>query len=89
MNRIHDRKIVYKEFKPGTKVLLFNSCFKLFPGKLKSRWMAYTIMEFFPYGTVEIKCESSRYTLSVNGHHLKIYNEREIAPYTIETISVF
>ncbi|KAK4856265.1 hypothetical protein QYF36_015841 [Acer negundo] len=32
------------------------SMLKLFPGKLKSRWMGlYTITEIFPYGTVEIE----------------------------------
>ncbi|CAN6694807.1 unnamed protein product [Malus baccata var. baccata] len=33
----HDSQILWKEFQPGQKVLLFSSRLKLFPGKLKSR----------------------------------------------------
>ncbi|XP_074318543.1 uncharacterized protein LOC141655356 [Silene latifolia] len=36
--RWHDKKILNKEFQIGDKVLLFNSRYKLFPGKLRSRW---------------------------------------------------
>ena len=38
MKRIHDKKILRKSFEPGQKVLLYNSCLHLFPGKLRSRW---------------------------------------------------
>ena len=35
----HDKRINLKEFKPGDKVLMFNSRVKLFKhGKLKSKW---------------------------------------------------
>ena len=35
----HDKRIKQKEFKPGDKVLLFNSRVKLFGhGKLRSKW---------------------------------------------------
>ena len=34
----HDRKIKKKEFAAGDKVLLYNSRFKLFLGKLRSKW---------------------------------------------------
>jgi len=33
----HDRKLLKREFHPGQQLLLFNSRFKLFPGKLKSK----------------------------------------------------
>ena len=33
----HDKHITWKEFEAGQQVLLFNSCLKLFPVKLKSR----------------------------------------------------
>nr|GEW53741.1 hypothetical protein [Tanacetum cinerariifolium] len=36
--RIHDSKIKNRVFNVGDKVLLFNSCLKIFSGKLKSRW---------------------------------------------------
>ncbi|KAK8957227.1 hypothetical protein KSP39_PZI000978 [Platanthera zijinensis] len=36
----HDKKIKHpKDFKPGDQVLLYNSRLRLFPGKLKSRWI--------------------------------------------------
>ena len=35
----HDKHIDRKEFEAGQQVLLFNSRLKLFPGKLKSRWL--------------------------------------------------
>ncbi|GJU73087.1 integrase, catalytic region, zinc finger, CCHC-type containing protein [Tanacetum coccineum] len=42
--RIHDAKIMNKDFHEGEEVLVFNSRLKLFPGKLKSRWYGpYTV----------------------------------------------
>ena len=35
--KLHDQKILRKEFKAGEQVLLYNSKIKLFQGKLKSR----------------------------------------------------
>ncbi|XP_060963705.1 uncharacterized protein LOC133033117 [Cannabis sativa] len=52
----HDQGLVRKEFQPGQQVLLFNSRLKLFPGKLKSRWLGpFTVVKVFPYGAVELK----------------------------------
>jgi len=34
----HDKKLLMKDFRPGKRVLLFNSRLKLFPGKLKSKY---------------------------------------------------
>jgi len=88
VKRIHDQRITFKEFKPGMKVLLFNSRYKLFPGKLKSRWSGpFTVTKVFPYGTVEIMNERTGYTFSVNGQRLKIYTEGMI-PHTVETTLV-
>ncbi|XP_019228284.1 PREDICTED: uncharacterized protein LOC109209467 [Nicotiana attenuata] len=36
MKMIHCRNILERNFKPGDTVLLYNSCLRLFPGKLKS-----------------------------------------------------
>ncbi|CAJ2653673.1 unnamed protein product [Trifolium pratense] len=53
--RYHDAKLVPKEFHEGQLVLLFNSRFKLFPGKLKSKWSGpFVVKEVFPHGAVEI-----------------------------------
>ena len=35
----YDAKLSRKEFQVGEKVLLFNSKLRLFPSKLKSRWL--------------------------------------------------
>ncbi|XP_076947941.1 uncharacterized protein LOC143620027 [Bidens hawaiensis] len=39
LKMVHDAKIRNKTFKVGQKVWLYNSRLKLFPGKLKSKWM--------------------------------------------------
>ncbi|XP_074278580.1 uncharacterized protein LOC141602173 [Silene latifolia] len=51
----HDKKILKKEFKISDKVLLFNSHFKLFPGKLRSRWSGpFTVTNVNKFGSVEV-----------------------------------
>lgn len=40
----HDKHIQRKTFTPGQKVLLYNSTFHLFPGKLHSRWSVLGII---------------------------------------------
>ena len=63
----HDKHIVHKEFKPGQRVLLFNSRLRLFPGKLKSRWSGPSeITQVLPYGVVEI-IHPEKGTFKVNG----------------------
>ena len=72
--RIHDSKIRGKSFKPGMKVLLFDSRLRLFPGKLRSRWSGpYELVEVFPYGTLELKDPKSQRTFKVNGQICKQY----------------
>ncbi|KAK4843586.1 hypothetical protein QYF36_010276 [Acer negundo] len=73
--RWHDKRIEVKKLQVGQKVLLFNSRLKIFPGKLKSRWMGpYTITEIFPYGAVEIE-DDKKERFKVNGQRLKIFWE--------------
>ena len=68
----HDRKIQKNEFSPGDKVLLYNSRFKLFPGKLKSKWEGpYEVEEAFASGAV--KLTGKKDTWIVNGQRLKPY----------------
>nr|GFC36097.1 reverse transcriptase domain-containing protein [Tanacetum cinerariifolium] len=46
--RIHDSKIKNRVFNVGDRVLLFNSRFKIFLGKLKTRWSGpFTIAKVF------------------------------------------
>nr|GEU62748.1 reverse transcriptase domain-containing protein [Tanacetum cinerariifolium] len=52
--KLHDSKIKNRIFNVGDQVLLFNSRFKIFSGKLKTRWSGpFTITRVFPYGTIE------------------------------------
>ncbi|XP_050133072.1 uncharacterized protein LOC126609111 [Malus sylvestris] len=72
----HDSQFLRKEFQPGKKVLLFSSRLKLFPGKLKSRWIGtYLVSKVFSHGAVEITNEDQGNTFKVNGHRLKPYVE--------------
>ncbi|KAJ9544667.1 hypothetical protein OSB04_024374 [Centaurea solstitialis] len=68
----HDQRIMRREFREGDRVLLFNSRFKLFPGKFRSRWSGpFSVVRVFPYGAVEVASESG--TFKVNGQRLKLY----------------
>jgi len=69
---LHDRMITRKEFNVGDKVLLYHSRLKLFPGKLRPRWIGpFVVSNVFPYGAVEITSLETNKVLKVNGHHLK------------------
>ncbi|XP_062114025.1 uncharacterized protein LOC133825042 [Humulus lupulus] len=69
----HDYNIANQNFQVGHKVLLFNSCLKLFPGKLKSRWPGpFIVTKLFPYGAFEIE-QGNSLVFKVNGQHLKHY----------------
>ena len=71
-----------KEFKPGDKVLLFNSIIKLFrDGKLRSKWEgAYTVVEATPHGAITLQDDDGK-IFKVNGHHLKIFLEPDNKEY--------
>ncbi|GJZ09855.1 hypothetical protein Tco_0544138 [Tanacetum coccineum] len=67
-----------KYFKVGDMVLLFNSRFKMHPGKLKSRWYIPNVVKtVYPYGTMEI-IDKNRISFKVNGQRLKKYHEIHI-----------
>ncbi|GKA48158.1 reverse transcriptase domain-containing protein [Tanacetum coccineum] len=62
-----------KDFKVGDKVLLYNSCLKMYPGKLKSKWSGPNIVKrVYPYRAVEIT-NRDRFSFKVNGQRLKKY----------------
>ncbi|XP_022871338.1 uncharacterized protein LOC111390517 [Olea europaea var. sylvestris] len=55
------------------QVLLYNSQLRLFPGKLRSRWLGpFTIAKIFPHGAVELHHEEKG-NFKVNGQLLKPY----------------
>ena len=60
----------------GQKVLLYHSRLKLFPGKLRSRWLGpFTITQVYPHGAVEIQSDETKKIWKVNRHRLKVYHE--------------
>ena len=60
--RWHDKHILSREFKVGQKFLLFNSRLRLFPRKLRSRWLGpFVVTQVFPYGVVEVHHEKKRH----------------------------
>ncbi|XP_062113938.1 uncharacterized protein LOC133824940 [Humulus lupulus] len=72
----HDKHILRKSFVEGKKVLMYHSRLKLFPGKLKSRWLgSFTVTKVFPHGAVEVVSPSTGKSFKVNGQRLKPYYE--------------
>ncbi|GKE72031.1 hypothetical protein Tco_1530103 [Tanacetum coccineum] len=77
--RWHDSRLQGdKHFKEGDKVLLFNSRFKMHPGKLKSKWYGPNVVKtVHPYGTVKI-IDKNGISFKVNGQRLKKYHDGHI-----------
>ena len=76
--RWHDKRIKDKEFKPGDKVLLFNSSVKLFShAKLRSKWEGpFKVIEASSHGAVTLQDDTGN-TFKVNGQRLKVFLEPE------------
>ena len=71
--KLHDQKILRREFKAGDHVLLFNSRLKLFTGKVRSKWSGpYTVVESTTFGALTLKT-NTREEFKVNGKRLKHY----------------
>ncbi|XP_031116495.1 uncharacterized protein LOC116020153 [Ipomoea triloba] len=84
----HDQKISRKIFSIGQKVLLYHSRLKLFPGKLRSRWVGpFVVTNVFPHGAVEIHSLETGKSFKVNGHRLKPFYEGFQA-YNVEEIGL-
>ncbi|XP_074356071.1 uncharacterized protein LOC141695749 [Apium graveolens] len=74
VKRWHDRRLVHKSFVPGQQVLLFNSCLRFFPEKLKSRWSGpFIVKTVFSHGAVEIFDKHPDQAFKINGQRLKHY----------------
>ncbi|XP_062074995.1 uncharacterized protein LOC133779005 [Humulus lupulus] len=72
----HDNHILRKIFVEGQKVLMYHSRLKLFPGKLKPRWLGpFIVTKVFPHGAVEVVSPSTGKSFKVNGQRLKPYYE--------------
>ncbi|XP_057808612.1 uncharacterized protein LOC131023086 [Salvia miltiorrhiza] len=86
VKKMHDHRVVQKDFHPGMIVLLFNSRLKLFPGKLKSRWIGpFIIKEVLNHGVVVLTKEGTDEQFTVNGHRVKPYLEHEVASVVVES----
>jgi hypothetical protein len=76
IKRWHDKRIKTKQFKPGDKVLLFNSHVRLFShGKLRSKWEGpYLVLHAMDHGAVTLQCDDGD-TFKTNDQHLKLFLE--------------
>jgi hypothetical protein len=85
--RWHDKRIKIKHFKPGDKVLLFNSRVRLFGhGKLHSKWDGpYLVLHAANHGAVTLQCEDGS-VFKANGQRLKLLLEPE--PLELEEVDV-
>jgi hypothetical protein len=73
----HDKRILQREFKVGDLVLLYNSRFRLFPGKLKTKWSGpFKVQQVFTHGALELWSERTG-AFKVNGQRVKLYNPEE------------
>jgi hypothetical protein len=74
--RWHDKRIKIKQFKPGDKVLLFNSRIRLFSnGNLHSKWEGpYLVLYATDHGTDTLQCDDVD-TFKANGQCLKLFHE--------------
>ncbi|XP_059639472.1 uncharacterized protein LOC132281823 [Cornus florida] len=74
----HDKHILRKDFFPGQKVLLYNSCLQLFPGKLQSCWSSpYFVKHVASHGAIEVQDPTTGELFEVNAHRLKPFLELE------------
>jgi hypothetical protein len=73
----HDKHIKKKSFQKGDWVLLYDSRFQDFPGKLQTRWLGpYEIKEVHDNGTVTlVTIDGSGSPFLVNGHRLRLYHQ--------------
>nr|GEZ13813.1 reverse transcriptase domain-containing protein [Tanacetum cinerariifolium] len=87
--KLHDAKIKNQIFNVGDQVLLFNSCLKIFSGKLKSRWSGpFMVIEVYPYGTAKL-AHADGLNFKVNCHRLKHYHGGDAPPVEILDFQTF
>ena len=88
MKRWHDKRIKIKHFKVGDKVLLFNSCIRLFGhSKLRSKWEGpFLVLNAADHGTITLQDDDGN-IFKANGQRLKIFLEPEIPK--LEEVDVY
>jgi hypothetical protein len=73
VKRWHDKRIQKWEFKVGEYVLLYNSRFRFFAGKLLSKWEGpYIIEEVYRSRAIKISNSEGTNPRVVNGKELSI-----------------
>lgn len=88
--RWHDKRIKIKKFKPGDKVLMFNSRVKLSGhGKLRSKWEgSFDFIDTSSHGAITLRDDSGN-IFKVNSQHLKIFLEpNEILDEEVDVIEL-
>ena len=74
VKRWHEKRIQKCEFKVGEYVLLYNSHFRFFAGKLLSKWEGpYVIEEVYRSGAININNFEGTNPKVVNGQRIKHY----------------
>ena len=74
VKRWHDKRIQNREFKVGESVLLYNSRFGFFAGKLLSKWEGpYISEEVYRSGAIKINNAEGTNPKVVNGQRIKHY----------------
>ena len=74
VKRWHGKRIQKREFKVGEYVILYNSCFRFFAGKLLSKWeRPYIIEEVYHSGDIKINNAKGTNLKVVNGQRIKHY----------------
>nr|GEZ10689.1 reverse transcriptase domain-containing protein [Tanacetum cinerariifolium] len=87
--KLHDSKIKNRIFNVGDQVLLFNSCLKIFSGKLKTRWSGpFTITKVYPYATAKLS-HANGSNFKVNCHRLRHYYGGDVPPMEILDFQTF
>ena len=72
VKRWHDKRIQKREFKVGEYVLLYNSRFRFFAGKLLSKWEGpYVIEEVYRSRAIKINNAEGTNPKVVNGQRIK------------------
>ena len=74
VKRWHDKRIQKREFKVGEYVLLYNSHYRFFVGKLLSKWEGpHVIEEVYQSGANKINNAEGTNSKVVNGQQIKHY----------------
>jgi hypothetical protein len=84
----HDERLKKKKFKPGDKVLLFNSRVKLFGyEKLRSKWEGpYKVISTSSHGALTLQNDEGT-LFKVNGYRLKVFHDTRLLEEELDIIN--